>query len=75
MMDFVPFMFTKRYNKENILRKKYNHSPFRVVRDLINFVTPSAPVRMRNRKERGESFDVQCYFVEEPGLRFTEFLI
>lgn len=46
MIDFVPF------TSSNILRKTYNPSPVRVVRDLIYFLTPSAPLRVKNRNER-----------------------
>ena len=47
-----------------------------VVRVLRCFAIPSALGREEKlRPRRGESSNVQCYFVEKPGLTVTEFLI
>lgn len=48
-----------------------------VVRDLIYSALSSHLLwlELRNRHRRDESSDAQCYFVEKPGLRLTEFLV
>lgn len=70
MMDFPSFTFANRYSKRTFLG--------RIIIDILELsetsytVIPSALVRDEKPRHRGgDSSDIRCYFVEEPGPRVS----